>query len=944
MNRAPWRWRAIGVSALALLLPFLVLQASASVTRTEFSSSNPPAKLDAVLRTLSRMRPGMVPEFAETVALYPRSNGYSVGVLMVGRMSPVDIRSLGGEVVGSAGGGVTVAHIPVRALRELESLPGLTRAEASLVRRRTLDAATPATLRDAAYVRTGLNLTGKDVVVAVIDTGIDVTHPAFRRDDGSTRMLGYFDAESTTSWTSEQINAAPEAAAPDSDGHGTHVAGIAAGNGRSADGKTPYVGLAPDADLLIVRGGAKGFADGAVLSGVQWISDQVKSLRARTGSKHPVVINMSLGSHIGPHDGTSLYERSLADYIRNGIPIVVAAGNEFQDGIHRTASLAPGESADLAFVQKGDAGISVSGSGMLDIWYTGTRAVSVEVLVRGETLDFDGGRRRLTPGSWGEIVRGESAMTIDSIDAGVAHNPPGLADELGGDGRGGQRILVSWKWSGGTLSPAGVTLRLHGDNREGSIEWHAYLDDGIGLSFRDAAPEGTIGSPATVPTAIAVASYISKPTSDEARLGDISAFSSAGPMRNQGPSYPKPDIAAPGDEIIAARTRGHKDPPKEASDYVGSSGTSMASPAVAGGVALLLQAHPDLTPAEIQSALRATAVASGDPNRWGAGKVDIAAALRKLTVVPPPPPPPGVRPVVSVTAPTAFVRDAGGATGSGTISVNVQFHVGPWFWRVGTPFADSGAAQGTPVPSGSSATISGFKNGETVTVHVALGDASGNLLNPSVTASTTFTVKLPPLAEDIDGDSVVNIVDLVLVAREFGASPITNARADVNGDGVVNIVDLVLVARQFGVAASPSLRNGGEADFVARLIAEVRGADDGSAWFREGIAALERLAVALRPNATALLPNYPNPFNPETWIPFHLAEPSTVEVLILRADGLAVRRLSLGSLLPGAYISHGRAAHWDGTDELGEPVASGLYFYELRAGAYREARRMLVRK
>ena len=95
---------------------------------------------------------------------------------------------------------------------------------------------------------------------------------------------------------------------------------------------------------------------------------------------------------------------------------------------------------------------------------------------------------------------------------------------------------------------------------------------------------------------------------------------------------------------------------------------------------------------------------------------------------------------------------------------------------------------------------------------------------------------------------------------------------------------------------------------------------------------------------TALLPNYPNPFNPETWIPYQLANPAEVTVTIYAANGAVVRTLALGPQRAGTYESRSRAAYWDGRNEQGEHVASGVYFYTLRAGSFTATRKMLIRK
>ena len=98
------------------------------------------------------------------------------------------------------------------------------------------------------------------------------------------------------------------------------------------------------------------------------------------------------------------------------------------------------------------------------------------------------------------------------------------------------------------------------------------------------------------------------------------------------------------------------------------------------------------------------------------------------------------------------------------------------------------------------------------------------------------------------------------------------------------------------------------------------------------------------PAKTSLLPNYPNPFYPETWIPYQLAKPAEVNVSIYSADGKLVRRLDLGQMPAGAYADKDRAAYWDGQNEQGEPVASGVYFYTLQAGEFSATRKMVIRK
>ena len=196
--------------------------------------------------------------------------------------------------------------------------------------------------------------------------------------------------------------------------------------------------------------------------------------------------------------------------------------------------------------------------------------------------------------------------------------------------------------------------------------------------------------------------------------------------------------------------------------------------------------------------------------------------------------------------------------------------------------------------------------------------------------------------EDVNGDGVVNIQDLVQVASQLGQTG--ENKADVNGDGVVNIQDLVLVAAAFGeVPAAPTLERL-TPEIVQQWLAAAKQLARTDATVQRGIALLETLLAALTPEETALLPNYPNPFNPETWIPYQLAKPSDVRVWIYATDGKLVRSLNLGQQTAGVYKSQHRAAYWDGKNGVGEAVASGVYFYTLKAGDFTATRKMLIRK
>ena len=220
------------------------------------------------------------------------------------------------------------------------------------------------------------------------------------------------------------------------------------------------------------------------------------------------------------------------------------------------------------------------------------------------------------------------------------------------------------------------------------------------------------------------------------------------------------------------------------------------------------------------------------------------------------------------------------------------------------------------------------------------------------------THKFP--AVDVNRDGMVNVMDLVVIAGSLGSAG--TSRADVNNDGFINVLDLMTVASSssWGKAVSPVSVRGANgsvgkapqalaaADITPQAIQGWIGLmqveDDGSAIFDLGIANLEALLASKIPTETKLLLNYPNPFNPETWIPYQLAKATDVTVMIHAMSGSLIRTLELGHQAAGIYKSKSQAAYWNGRNELGEQVASGLYFYTLTAGDFSATAKMLIRK
>ena len=284
-----------------------------------------------------------------------------------------------------------------------------------------------------------------------------------------------------------------------------------------------------------------------------------------------------------------------------------------------------------------------------------------------------------------------------------------------------------------------------------------------------------------------------------------------------------------------------------------------------------------------------------------------------------------------------FVIEAQDANGSALVDFSVRFAVTEGGGTLSTTIIrtdENGRAQST--------LILGLNLG-TNTVEVS---AAG--IESTVTFYAIADTELPPMTADVNSDGNVNVLDLILIASKLGNAG-ANLVADVNEDGVVSILDLILAAGMFeGTAAAPSAQPQVPETLTAveveGWLTDARALQVRDPIMKRGFLMLEQLLVSLTPKETELLSNYPNPFNPETWIPYRLAEDANVTLTIYDSSGQVVRTLDVGHQIASAYESRSKAVYWDGRNEFGEPVASGIYFYTLTTGDYSATRRMVILK
>lgn len=796
------------------------------------SSSQPSDKLDPILKHLVMRQETALPPTLKPI------------LTQSGDMPRVDVFiqtnggttfSTPGIIVKSAIGDIIVASVPLARLEELARESHIQSLHAPKVWAPTLDKSVNETIADT--VRTHYSVKGKDIIIGVIDTGIDWQHPDFRMasdatktrikflwdlsDNTGTRPTG-FGSSGGTEYDETQINAALAGSgavnAQDPVGHGTHVAGIAGG----------LNGMAPDADLIIVkatRSGSQSFTSTDVVTALDYVDKKAAALGK------PYVVNLSLGGQQGPHDGRSSEAIAIDGLVgagKTGKVAVVAAGNDGNNRIH-TSGILPLITAESVARSLDSLGIAQIVS--IEIFINATIPAAVSFSVAGPDTVFE------------SSGFGSALNELDQSDGKVQ-----IFTSLF-DGTDIQTTI-----SITTKKPGPWTISLKGGRGEGTGEFDMWIFSN-NAEWKDGEGDFSklVGSPGSSIHAITVGAYASKaswtdasgnPHAIAATVGDRSSFSSPGPTRD---GRRKPEISAPGQLIASSLSR---DATSGGVSIFNSGnilpgtltaiaqGTSQATPHVTGAVALLMeQAKRDSVVLDakivrdaLQISARSDASTGTVPNdQWGFGKMNVDSLFRHLLGLPKPSEP------TAISLTTFTAETIGRRIELHWTIADVFNHAGFHIFRSVTPFAENRQ------------------------------QISGTLITGKSGLQFTDTPPKP-------GTYYYWLSDLDLAGQSTFHGPI-----------VVTYKNI--------------------------------------------------------PASFRLAPSRPNPFNPDTTIEYDLPRGEPVVIRIYDILGREVRTLVNERQAAGFY-----EVIWNGRNQQGQAVGSGVYLYTLTAGNFAQSRKMTLLK
>lgn len=587
-------------------------------------------------------------------------NGSSYVNAFVIASSEANLRQYG-FIAGNSKGEIKTGLIPIEELSAISSDEHVSYIQMNEKAESKLDVALAATWVDEVHQGAG-SLTqayfGDGVVVGVIDQGFDYTHPSFydstyttyrvkrvweQNATSGTPPSGYSYGRELTNQTSI-LNAQRDMTTTS---HGTHVAGTAAGSGAGTSGV--YKGVAFKSDIVLVSGD---FTDVGTADAIDYIINYANSVNK------PCVINMSLGKHVGPHDGTSAFDQFCDAAVGNGKLLVGAAGNEGSDPLYIGKSYTSIDTIMYSFVDFPSSSLGTNGSTVIDIWGNPNQNFYVSVNVfNTNTNSFE---------DWTPYIAANSSNTYNyTLQDGDTFFPDDCIVDIGTEinalnSKPHMLIQIDHTDQDDNYRWAMIEIIAYNTQTKMWANSAHFTDNGYSSPFVDGSTSSTVGEiGGTGNSIVTVGAYTTKNTYTnfsnstvnipfQAPLGEIAPFSSHGPTAD---NRTKPDITAPGNVIVAPVNRFDNTYASSSQEtvygvtngtntwyYGAMQGTSMATPMVTGILALWLEAYPDLNPTQALTLIKDNAFTDGftgtipnnGDNTWGWGKIDAEYGLLDL--------------------------------------------------------------------------------------------------------------------------------------------------------------------------------------------------------------------------------------------------------------------------------------------------------------------------
>jgi len=915
---------------LRFSLILVLLLVGAAAAQAQISKLDPTARI-----ALVRLQKGESPE-AIGKAVSPVGE---LDVFIRGNVTREQLEAAGARVRSALPGGIFTAWIPQNRIDAVAGLAAVERIEGAQIAELNNDlgtATTNATLfRGPGPTFTGIN--GAGVIVGNVDTGIDYKHDNFKDAGGNSRVLKIWDQTNAagpapsgfaygTEWNQASFNSLSSTAG-DTNGHGSHTMGIAAGDGSAVGtaGSAPaftYAGMAPMADIIAVDASVSGsFSTTGLLDGINYIMQQA------TAFGKPAAVNVSVGGQFGPKDGTSTFEAAVDALCGPGKMVVFSAGNDRGVALH-------------AEWKNGNPPITmgISGSGTLarfaalNGYYESTEQMNVTITTPGSTvvgpitLGNTSGTYPGTPTGNGNVYIENGVSLTSTGDKEVYIELNGTNTQLAG----------TWTI---TLTPVIVGP----SNCELDLwRFNFSVSSCVFLAGNQPAEE-LINALATGYNTLAAGAWVTRQNWTDCRAanwndpnnatfgqpapGNIANFSSPGPTRD---GRIKPDVSGPGTAIISVRSTGTAMSPctgvslvVPGQAHVVNQGTSMSAPFVTGAVALLFQKYGALTPAQVQNLIDTRAISDANVTAFGAapnkdfgwGKLNIGDMTD---------------PSCTVTAPNggeSFVVGTG---------INLT-------WTASDPYVGV---------TGVDLEISRNNGGSWSTI--ATNVPNTGTFAWTVTGPQTTTALFRATAKDAAGNAGVDASNAVwsitdptgVVSAQFRAEPVDAGIRLVWEFADPSAFSRVTVERA-GASSGPWGAVNAETSLEGTAnVALDRSVEAGHTYFyrlatvdQHGNAAIygPLSATAGRPIVAFDLESIsPNPSRSGATIEYTVPRPSEVSLVLYDLQGRAVATLASGPQPVGRF-----QVTWSGEVDNG-PAPAGVYFLRLRSPEVTKTRRLVV--